>query len=88
MKQILAQTEGAAGGVPPPVEQGADLQRMANQSSAAERRAMEAERDVVDLYRAHFMRDKIGEEYEEHDQRHRWRSACSSASTSRSSKAW
>lgn len=64
MKQILAQTDGYAGGVPPPVEQGADLQRMANQSSAAERRAMEAERDVVDLYRAHFMRDKIGEEYE------------------------
>ena len=33
-------------------------------SSYAERRAMEAEREVVDLYRAFFMRDRIGEVFE------------------------
>ena len=64
LKQILAKTGGASGGAPPPVDQGAELQRVAQASSAAERRAMEAEREVVDLYRAHFMRDRIGEEFE------------------------
>ncbi|MGZ3428575.1 MAG: ribonuclease R, partial [Polyangia bacterium] len=40
------------------------LQEMAAASSKAERRAMEAERDVVDLYRAVLMRDRIGEEFD------------------------
>jgi ribonuclease R len=40
------------------------LQEMAAASSKSERRAMEAERDVVDLYRAVLMRDRIGEEYD------------------------
>ena len=40
------------------------LQSMATESSKAERRAMEAERDVIDLYRAVLMRDRIGEEYD------------------------
>ncbi len=33
-------------------------------ASVAERKAMEIEREVTDLYRAVFMRDKIGERYE------------------------
>jgi ribonuclease R len=37
---------------------------MAAESSAHERRAMEAEREVVDMYRAFLMRDRIGEEYD------------------------
>jgi ribonuclease R len=40
------------------------LAESAMQSSIAERRAMEVEREVVDLYRAVLMRDKIGERYE------------------------
>jgi ribonuclease R len=40
------------------------LQQMAAASSASERKAMEAERDVVDLYRAVLMKDRIGEEYD------------------------
>src|SRR6478735_4002463 len=40
------------------------LQLMAQESSQAERRAMEAEREVVDMYRAFLMRDRIGEEFE------------------------
>ncbi len=37
---------------------------MAQRASSHERRAMEAEREVVDLYRALFMRDHIGDEYD------------------------
>jgi len=40
------------------------LQRFAAQSSESERRAMIVERDVVDVYRAIYMQDKVGEEYE------------------------
>src|SRR5262249_2826358 len=40
------------------------LQDMAAESSGHERRAMEAEREVVDMYRAYLMRDRVGEEYE------------------------
>jgi ribonuclease R len=54
-----------AGGVkqaaPPPRE---ELQRWAADSSGYERRAMEAEREVVDMYRAFLMRDRVGDEYD------------------------
>ena len=42
----------------------AELQRMAADASFAERSAMEAEREVVDIYRAYFMRDRIGDVFE------------------------
>ena len=38
------------------------LQRFAAQASEAERRAMMVERDVADVYRAIYMKDRIGEE--------------------------
>jgi ribonuclease R len=41
-----------------------ELQKMASDASFAERTAMEAEREVVDIYRAYFMRDKIGDVFE------------------------
>jgi ribonuclease R len=40
------------------------LQQMASASSQTERKAMEAERDVIDLYRAVLMRDHVGEEFD------------------------
>jgi len=40
-----------------------ELASSATASSLAERRAMEIEREVVDLYRAIYMRDKLGERY-------------------------
>ncbi len=43
---------------------GEDLAQAALAASTAERRAMEVEREVVDLYRAIFMRDKVGERFE------------------------
>jgi ribonuclease R len=54
----------AAGGPPqkPPARE--VLTQMAVESSKNERRAMEAEREVVDLYRAFLMREHVGEEYE------------------------
>lgn len=53
-----------AGGAPGTRPARETLQQMASESSKAERRAMEAERDVVDLYRAVLMKDRIGEEYD------------------------
>jgi len=46
---------------PPPVEQ---LTALAHASSQHERRAMEAEREAVSMYRAYMMRDQVGEELE------------------------
>jgi ribonuclease R len=40
------------------------LQKMASDSSFAERSAMEVEREVVDLYRAFFLRDRIGDVFD------------------------
>ena len=55
--------DGLPAGGPPPTRPSREaLQQMAAESSKAERRAMEAERDVIDLYRAVLMRDRIGEE--------------------------
>jgi ribonuclease R len=57
-------TEGipAGGGAPPPPLR-APRAAKASESSANERRAVEAEREVTDMYRAFLMRDRIGEEY-------------------------
>lgn len=52
-----------AGGPPPAPPPPELLQQLAVESSKAERRAMEAERAVVDLYRAVLMRDRVGEEF-------------------------
>lgn len=38
-----------------------DLQRLAQAASFCERKAMEVEREVVDFYRAYFMRDRVGD---------------------------
>jgi len=42
----------------------AALQKMAAEASFSERQAMEVEREVVDLYRAYFLRDRIGDVFE------------------------
>jgi ribonuclease R len=41
-----------------------DLQESAMRSSAAERRAMEVEREIADVYRCFYMIDRIGERFE------------------------
>ncbi|HTL37863.1 MAG TPA: ribonuclease R [Kofleriaceae bacterium] len=46
---------------PPPVE---TLTELAASSSQHERRAMEAERESVAMYRAYLMRDQVGEQFE------------------------
>jgi ribonuclease R len=46
---------------PPPREA---LQKMAAAASFAERNAMEVEREVTDLYRAFFLRDRIGDVFD------------------------
>jgi len=46
---------------PPPTEQLAEL---ATASSGNERRAIEAEREAVAMYRCYLMRDQVGEEFE------------------------
>ncbi|MFO0667177.1 MAG: VacB/RNase II family 3'-5' exoribonuclease [Polyangiaceae bacterium] len=42
---------------------GSELGEAARQSSFAERRAMEVEREVLDLHRCHIMKDHIGERF-------------------------
>jgi ribonuclease R len=68
LKSRLAGQRKPAGGFPPPsVAPPPDrvaLQKMAADSSFAERQAMEVEREVVDLYRAFFLRDRIGDVFE------------------------
>ncbi|HEY0707041.1 MAG TPA: ribonuclease R [Polyangia bacterium] len=63
LKHRLARLGKPAGGFPPlPPDEGvAELGTVAAESSFAERKAMEIEREVVDLYRAFFMRDRIGD---------------------------
>ncbi|HEY6179392.1 MAG TPA: ribonuclease R, partial [Kofleriaceae bacterium] len=46
---------------PPPV---ADLTALAHASSEHERRAMEAEREAVAMYRAYLMRDQVGQRFD------------------------
>jgi ribonuclease R len=65
LKSRLAGLGKPAGGVKPPsvapVPDRIALQKMAAESSFSERQAMEVEREVVDLYRAFFMRDRVGD---------------------------
>jgi ribonuclease R len=61
LKHLLHQDGLAAGGPPPQVSTRKDLAQMAADSSSNERRAMEVEREVIDLYRAFLMRDRVGE---------------------------
>jgi ribonuclease R len=65
LKQRLATLGKPAGGLSslpqgqaPSLE---DLQRVASEASFAERKAMEVEREVIDLYRSFFMRDRVGD---------------------------
>jgi ribonuclease R len=46
---------------PPPVE---ELSKLGHASSEHERRAMEAERESVAMYRAYLMRDQVGQRFE------------------------
>ena len=72
LKQRLALLGKPAGGFTAPAEgiDGANgelstaLATVAAESSFAERKAMEIEREVVDLYRAYFMRDRVGDVFE------------------------
>jgi ribonuclease R len=65
LKHRLAGLGKPAGGFPPLPKLGQPatdiLQRAAEAASFAERKAMEVEREVVDLYRAYFMRDRVGD---------------------------
>jgi ribonuclease R len=65
LKIRLATLGKPSGGWKPATERPAprreELQRMAAASSFSERQAMEVEREVVDLYRAFFLRDRIGD---------------------------
>lgn len=47
---------------PPPDK--VQLQKMASDASFSERSAMQTEREVVDIYRAYFMRDRIGDAFD------------------------
>jgi ribonuclease R len=64
LKYHLHREGNASGGgytsAPPPVE---TLAQLAADSSSNERRAMEAEREAVSMYRAYLMRDQVGQEF-------------------------
>src|SRR5450631_1639481 len=64
LKSRLAGLGKPAGGFKPPAVAPVALQRMAAEASFSERQAMEVEREVIDLYRAFFMRDRVGDEFE------------------------
>jgi ribonuclease R len=64
LKQSIAAEGGAAGGPPPAEIPREELVELAAQSSAHERRAMDVEREVVDLYKAALMRDRVGEVFD------------------------
>jgi ribonuclease R len=65
LKHHLHRDGHASGGgyakPPPPVE---TLSELAAASSAHERRAMEAEREAVAMYRAYLMRDQVGQRFD------------------------
>jgi ribonuclease R len=65
LKRRLASLGRPAGGFSPlekgPALSPEELQRIASEASFAERKAMEVEREVVDLYRSFFMRDRVGD---------------------------
>jgi len=53
----------AAGGLHGPRPTTEELRRIAADSSSFERRAMEAEREVIDMYRCLLMKDRVGDTY-------------------------
>ena len=65
LKHRLASLGKPAGGFPPTAETDMPaaevLQRASTHASFCERKAMEVEREVVDLYRAFFMRERVGD---------------------------
>jgi ribonuclease R len=65
LKHRLASLGKPAGGFPPMAATAMPaseiIQRAATNASFCERKAMEVEREVVDLYRAFFMRDRVGD---------------------------
>jgi len=65
LKHHLHREGNASGGgyakPPPPI---AELNKLAHSSSEHERRAMEAEREAVAMYRAYLMRDQVGQRFE------------------------
>jgi ribonuclease R len=64
LKHYLHRDGHASGGgyaAPPPI--GEELTKLAHASSGHERRAMEAEREAVGMYRAYLMRDQVGEQF-------------------------
>jgi ribonuclease R len=65
LKRRLAAQGKPAGGFRPlmggEAEQLASLQKAAADASFSERKAMEVEREVMNLYRAFFLRDKVGD---------------------------
>ena len=66
LKHRLASLGKPAGGFAPLAQTSGSrrrdiLQRAAEAASFCERKAMEVEREVVDLYRAYFMRDRVGD---------------------------
>ncbi|HXU82934.1 MAG TPA: ribonuclease R, partial [Polyangia bacterium] len=68
LKRRLAAQGKPAGGFRPyqgsPDEQLASLQKAAADASFSERKAMEVEREVMNLYRAFFLRDRVGDVFE------------------------
>jgi ribonuclease R len=63
LKQRLAMTGKPAGGLHAPTveDEATELAKVAAESSFSERKAMEIEREVTDLYRAFFLRDRVGD---------------------------
>jgi ribonuclease R len=68
LKRRLAAQGKPAGGFRPPqgdeAEHMAAVQKAAADASFSERKAMEVEREVMNLYRAFFLRDKVGDIFE------------------------
>ena len=65
--RLAAQGKPAGGCKPPTRRRRRDrdaLQKMAADASFSERSAMEVEREVIDLYRAFFLRDRIGDVFD------------------------
>src|SRR5580692_1332778 len=64
LKARLAGEGKPAGGLKVVTTERAALQRMAAEASFSERQAMEVEREVIDLYRAFFLRDRVGDQFD------------------------
>ena len=55
---------GSKPGTTDPEEMATEMAAVAAETSFSERKAMEIEREVMDLYRAFFMRDKVGDVFD------------------------